>query len=111
MPLADIETPPQTDADKAAFDFAHQDIHRKLITYLQPISDAQLDAWVLDPLDVASETTVYQHQAMHDQLDALLGTPNYNMTTLNWKDQGSRAAWVNDNYQAHLNYSQIVGFD
>lgn len=112
MGLAQIENVPQTDADKATFDFSHQDLHRMLIEYLQPLfPDEVLDAWVIDPFDAASEVNVYQHQNMHNQLDNLLGTPNYDMTTLNWQDPGSRAGWVNDNYQSHLNYSQIVGFD
>lgn len=111
MPLAQIENVPQTPADKGMFDFAHQDIHRRLIDYLQPLFSESLDAFVLDPFDVQSEVNVYQHQNMHNQIDSLLGTPNYDMTTLNWQDQGSRSDWVNNNYQSHLNYAQIVGFD
>ena len=111
MALAQIQNTPQTEQDKGVFDFSHQDIHMRLIDYLQSLDPAVLDQWVLDPFDVASEVNVYQHQNMHNQLDNLLGTPNYDMTTLNWADQGSRSDWVNNNYQSHLGYSQIVGFD
>lgn len=111
MALAQLEFVPQNDDDKHAFDFAHQDIHRRLIEYVQSIAGVPFDAFVLDPFDVNSEVNVYQHQDMHNQLDALLGTPNYDMTTLDWADPESRADWINDNYQAHLNYAQIVGFD
>ena len=111
MALAQIEITPQSAADKAWFDFAHQDLHRRLIDYLQPIAPDELTAFVLDPLDVNTPTAIYQHQDMHNQLDALLNTPSYDMTVLDWQDQDSRSNWVNDNYQSHLNYSQIVGFD
>lgn len=110
MSLPQIEDVPQTPEDKAWFDFNHQDLHRRLIDYLQPISPDTLDAWVLDPFEVDQATAIYQHQTMHNELDSLLGTPNYDMTVLNWQDPDSRGNWVNNNYQSHLNYSQIVGF-
>jgi hypothetical protein len=110
MPLADIENPPQNATDKHAFDFAHQDIHRRLIDYMQSlITGLTLDAFVLDPFETTDNTTVYQHQTMHNELDALLGTPNYDMTSLNWQDAGSRGNWVDNNYQSHLAYSQLTG--
>jgi hypothetical protein len=111
MSLAQIENPPQNAADKAVFDFCHQDLHRRLIDYLQPLNPQVMDAWVLDPFDAGSEVNVYQHQNMHNQIDSLLNTPNYDMTELTWDDPGSRASWVDNNYQSHLNYAQIVGFD
>lgn len=111
MPLADIANPPVSDTDKHAFDFAHQDIHRRLIDYLQPLVAYTLDAWVLDPFDTSTNGTVYQHQNMHNELDAILGTPNYDMTSLNWEDQGSRESWVDNNYESHVAYSQILGVD
>jgi hypothetical protein len=110
MPLAEISTTPTNDAEKHTFDFAHQDLHRRLVDYLQPFTGDPLDAFVIDPFDVASGVSVWQHQIMHNQLDNLLHTPNYDMTQLNWDDRGSRENWVDDNYQAHQNYAQIVGF-
>lgn len=112
MPLADIENPPQNETDKQAFDFAHQDIHRRLIDYMQSlVTGLTLDAYVLDPFDTSSNATVYQHQTMHDELDSLLGTPNYDMTTLDWHDRGSRENWVSNNYESHIAYSQLTGVD
>jgi hypothetical protein len=110
MPLADIENTPQNLTDKAQFDFAHQDIHRRLIDYMQSlVTGLTLDAYILDPLHVTDQATVYQHQTMHNELDMLLGTPNYDMTSLNWEDAESRGNWVDNNYQSHLAYSQLTG--
>lgn len=111
MPIPNFQNSPQTDADKGLFDFAHQDHHRSLIDFLQPTTDTLLAEFVLDPLPVDSATVIYQHQQMHDQLDELLGTPSYDMTSLNWRDPASRGEWVANNYNSHVNYAQVTGIE
>jgi hypothetical protein len=110
MSLAQLENVPQTADEKHWFDFNHQDLHRRMIEFLVPIT-TNLDAWVMDPFDVTNQTAVLQHQVMHNELDALLHTPNYDMTTLNWADADSRGNWVSNNYSSHQNYAQITGVD
>jgi hypothetical protein len=110
MSLAQIENVPENAEDKAWFDFNHQDLHRRMIEYLVPIT-TDLDAFVIDPFDVRNQSAVLQHQVMHNELDALLNTPNYDMTQLNWDDPDSRSLWFENNYSSHTNYAQITGVD
>jgi hypothetical protein len=110
MPITPFETVPQNATEKDQFDFAHQDHHNQIAQFFQT-SGTTLDVFVLDPLQVESGSAILQHQAMHDQLDALLGTPNYDMTVLNWADTASKAQWVGNNYQAHLNYANLLGIE
>jgi hypothetical protein len=110
MSLAQIENVPATLDDKRWFDFNHQDLHRRMIDYYALV-DTDLDAFVMDPFDVNNQTAVLQHQIMHNELDAILGTPNYDMTTLNWGDADSRGNWISNNYQSHQNYAQLTGVD
>jgi len=110
MSLAQIENEPQTREDKAWFDFNHEDLHRRTNDYLAPITTT-LDSFVMDPFDPFNQTTVLQHQAMHAALDAVLNTPSYDMTTLNWQDPDSRSNWISNNYQSHQGYAQLTGVD
>jgi hypothetical protein len=110
MSLSQIEDTPQTLTDKAWFDFNHQDLHRRIIDYLVPIT-TNLDSWVMDPFDWRNQTAVLQHQTMHAELDAVLGTPSYDMTTLNVDDPDSLSNWITNNFTSHQNYAALTGVD
>lgn len=109
MPIADLYNIPNTQQEKDNWDFHHADHHRQLLSAAYRKTGRTLAEFVLDPFDVQNGQVGYQHQQMHDDLDAIYGTSGYDLTDVNWKDPSQRASWVWLNAQAHVAYAQKTG--
>ena len=69
-----------------------------------------LDQFMLNPVDPNDlGLWLYQHQTMHDQANAALGTKGYNLLDLDWKDESQFAMWLRLNGDEHQRISGALG--
>lgn len=81
--------------DEIAFTNANPVILQQFI--LDPMSQANLPMWL------------YQHQVMHNQINAVLGTSGYNLLEYDWTDPDSFSEWLMLNGSEHVRISQALG--
>lgn len=69
-----------------------------------------LQQYILDPLDPNNlGMWNYQHQLMHSQLNALLGTQGFDLLSLDWQDPAQFAEWLRLNGDEHVRLSTALG--
>lgn len=110
MPIAILSVVPQSDTEWASWHFAHMAHHRDMIDKVARDLNTHLTEYQLDPPS-RDPTWFYQHQQMHNQLDAVFGIPSLDMTTIDWNDKDSIEAWVYDNFTQHQNEANATGVD
>lgn len=69
-----------------------------------------LAQYILDPMD-PNDLGIwnYQHQTMHNQLNALLGTQGFDLLSLDWQDPAQFAEWLRLNASEHQRLSALLG--
>lgn len=99
------------DADENhAWSFNHMVHHRDMNRVIYEITGQSLVEYSLDPWDPDNLTgLLLQHQIMHNNINAVLGTTGYNLIQVNWNDASARAAWIALNGQEHRVVSAIIG--
>ena len=102
MPLAGLYNVPLDDEQKASWDFAHADHHRRMIAAAKAKFGSVLAEYVLDPFNVLNPDSALQHQQMHNAIDSLYGVSGYDLADVNWQNQEQRASWVWLNAQLHI---------
>ena len=65
------------------------------------------------PLDISDFSNmgmwIYQHQIMHNQVNALLKTQGFDLQTLDWQDPDQLRDWLNLNGNEHVRISAALG--
>lgn len=115
MGLATLYNTPQDPVSLAEWSFAHASHHVDIIRFITEQDSAKLGgqvlvSYVLDPLD--PENTVlwqYQHQIMHNQMNAVLGIVGQNLTGVDWRDPEALSQFIDDNASEHLQANRILG--
>jgi hypothetical protein len=108
--LADLANVPVSDADRAQWTFAHAAHHRDIAARIYLLVKVALPEYILDPVNIVdSGDWEYQHQLMHDNQNQVLGITGQDLTGIDWKDQRLLAAWVQVNFNEHLQASNILG--
>lgn len=99
------------DADmRALFSVCNQDSHVQIIKAINASQGKNLEQFSLDPLDPDDlENWLEQHQQLHNDLNAALGTQNYNLNTIAFDSAGSVQLWVQLHVQEHLAAHQKLG--
>lgn len=102
MSLAGIFNVPKTDIELAEWSFVHMANHRDIIRVIYQLAVVALPEYVLDPFD-PNDTGVWQrqHQQMHQQMNAVLGTSGFNLLGLDWHNENGTAAWITLNATEH----------
>lgn len=62
---------------------------------------------LIDPRDLGM--WLYQHQVMHNQVNALLQTSGFDLTVLDWEDPDQLRNWINLNGAEHVRISAALG--
>lgn len=113
MSLASLYNIPQTRDQLAVWSFSNAAAHLDIIRVLQQKTPgAQFTAYVLDPMDpedpASMEQWLTQHQVMHTEMDAALGIQGFDLSEVNWQDQGQLAGWIQSHASEHLQAGQIL---
>lgn len=110
MGLANIANVPVDQASMDTWAFSHMAHHRDILRAIQQNYNIILPEYSLDPLDPNDlGTWGYQHQIMHNQMDAILGIAGNDLVDVSWKDKEERSVWIDLNFREHLQANQILG--
>lgn len=114
MTVAALFNTPQTQQDLWSWSFVHATHHYDMVRVIYQNTGKILSSYVLDPFDPTQDTFdtwLYQHQAMHDQLEAILGpsVSNFDLTDVDWQDPESLLQWITYNANEHVQAGTILG--
>lgn len=73
------------------------------------LNSMPLAQYILDPMNPNDlGMWNYQHQIMHNQLNALLGTQGFDLLSLDWQDPAQFAEWLRLNGDEHTRLSAAL---
>ena len=115
MSLAQISAIPQNEADLNSWSLSHASHHDDVIQAINRMQIAasttrtQFTTYVLDPLDPKdSNTWLYSHQIMHNEMNQALGLSGFDLNSLDWNVEGSVADWIAKNADEHMRVGAIL---
>lgn len=111
MTVAALLNIPETQDQYNEWSFAHAAHHRDCIRAATAKGSAGLQEFILDPINLQDGfgEWVYQHQTMHNQMNAALNTNGFDLTDTNWQDKGQLAAFIQNNENEHYQWATILG--
>lgn len=109
MSIAGLFNIPQDENQLAEWSFinaaAHADINRVIFQNTGIV----IPAFVLDPINPLNmQVWLYQHQIMHQEMDAVLGIAGYDLTDVDWRDPSQFAGWIQAHAAEHVQAGQIL---
>lgn len=107
--LATFAVIPREDIDWERWAFAHMADHFDIARIVFQVSGRRLDLFPLNPISFDDATWIYNHAAMHQQMDAVLGIAGYDLTGVAWNNEQSLRDFVLYNYVEHQRAAQILG--
>ena len=110
MAIANLANVPGNPAEMAAWSFAHMAHHRDMISAVRIKYAIELPEYALDLVNLNDPGPFEDnHQLMHNDLDAILGTYNYDLTSVDLTNVEQRASWVYLNFQSHQAEGAALG--
>lgn len=110
MGLASIANVPRSREELLAWSFNHMAHHRDVQRRIYQVFRIALAEYPLDPMNPDDlGVWSYQHQTMHNNTNAVLGTVGTNLLDVNWQDEAERAEWVFLDMAEHLAWNQKLG--
>lgn len=110
MALADLYNIPHDANSMSQWSFAHMAHHRDMIRIVKQTLNIRLDEFILDPVNLTNPVQFLdQHQQMHNQLDRLFNISGFDLTEINWANTSSRAGWIWQNAQLHVQEANATG--
>jgi hypothetical protein len=110
MGLASIENVPSSDQSLNEWSFSHQAHHRDVARRIYELHSLALPEYVIDPMNVNDLGLFgYQHQALHNDVNFVLGVSGNDLSEVNWHDPGEREGWIFLNFSEHQQWNQILG--
>ena len=109
MSLPNLYAFPDNADDWQAWMFNHAANHYDWL--ISPIASGQnLTQYNLDTSDFNNMGMwFYQHQVMHNQINAVLKTTGFDFTVLDWEDPDQLRNWLNLNGAEHVRISAALG--
>src|SRR5208282_2649234 len=102
MGLPLLYAQPSTADDWSAWAFNHAANHYDIVSQAALVKSQILTQFCLDPVDPNDlGMFLYQHQIMHNQINAVLGTSGFDLLSLDWKDPDAFAEWLLLNGDEH----------
>lgn len=102
MALGSIINPPANAIEFFIWAQAHAAHHYDCIRVEGLALGRQFDQYVLDPFDPENmQDWLSQHQQMHAQMNAALNIASYDLSELDWENQGSLLTWFAQNFAEH----------
>jgi hypothetical protein len=107
--IASLYNVPQSDESLKQWAFVHMAHHRDIIRTIYELLKVALPEYQLDPID-PKDTGVwdYQHQVMHQQMDAVLGIAGNDLTGVQWTNPNELAGWIFLNSSEHQQAANIL---
>ena len=111
MSLPQLYAPPQSQDDWNSWAFSHAANHYDWIPAVQRVKNVTgLQQFMLNPIDPDDlGLWLYQHQIMHDEVNAALGTSGFNLLEMDWKSEDQFAQWLRLNGDEHTRISAVLG--
>ena len=112
MSLETIWLPPIDEQSSAVFAFSHMDEHVKIANAIFAKYGVNVQLYPLDPMPPLDNRGLWgnQHQAMHNDADAVLGLASGpDLTSLDWNNHEEVAVWSQLHVPRHLLYAQTLG--
>jgi len=110
MSLPYIYAHPESADEWSTWGFNHAANHYDWVAQIQSQKGVQIDRFVLDPVDPNDlGMWLYNHQVMHDQVNAVLGTQGFNLLSLDLQDPNELAMWLRLNGDEHVRISAALG--
>lgn len=111
MSLAALWTPPNTEELLRVFSFSNMAEHTKAAEAVFKKYGTNLQLYPLDPIPPSERrgAWLYQHQAMHNDLDDTLGVAGVDLTSVVWEDPEQVLVWIELHAPLHMQYAQILG--
>ncbi len=111
MSLATLWTPPVTERLLLDFSFSNMDEHRKAADAVFRKYGINLQLYPLDPIPPAAYRGAwdYNHQAMHNDLDSILGVAGVDLTSVVWDDPEQVLVYIQLHAPLHMQYAKILG--
>ena len=110
MALALLYNAPNDVPSLMEWSFNHADHHTNIIRFVLAQKSKTLTPYVRDPMDPTNMAIwEYQHQIMHNQMNAALGITGQNLTGIDWNDPDDMSWFIDANAAEHLQANQILG--
>lgn len=102
MTVASLYNIPRDQKGMNQFSFANQDQHRQIIDRISALYGKNLTEYVIDPIDISDPGAfLYQHQQMHNDMDAVLGIAGNDFTDLDFRQVDQVTAWIQQHANEH----------
>lgn len=108
--IASLYNVPGSAEELARWSSIHMAHHRDIIRKIYELSGIALPEYLIDPINPDQPGPWDDlHQAMHQQMDALLGISGFDLLGVDWKNQSLLAAWIFLNAAEHKQAADILG--
>ena len=99
-----------TDASSwRAWSFNHAANHYDMIFAVTQQKQQNLAQYILDPMDPENlGMWLYQHQVMHNQVNAVLKSQGFDLLELDWQDADQFQEWLRLNGDEHVRISAAL---
>lgn len=86
------------------FSFSNQDSHIKIVGGAFSAKSVNLQLYIVDPMVFEDRIWLqsYDHQALHNDMNAISGYQGNDLTSLDWEDEQQRAYWAILHWQEHM---------
>lgn len=107
--VATLYNVPSNSEDFSTWSFAHAAHHRDINRRIYEVTGLTLPDYILDPFD-PRDPSVWedQHQIMHQNFDAVLEIDGFDLSSVNFEDQGALAGWIFLNATEHYQAANIL---
>ena len=110
MSLATLFSIPDTEPDLARFTLANASEHQEVNNAILAQKSVQITTYILEPMPTLGLAGwLLTHQAMHNQVNALLGTAGNDLTILDLKDRSAVEEWIFLHGDEHRNWRNALG--
>lgn len=107
--IANLYNVPSTQNELDNWAFAHMAHHRDINRRIFELTQVRLPEYVLDPVNPRDPYVwLYQHQQLHNEMDALLGISGNDLLDVDFSDRDELAGWIWLNSSEHFQASNIL---
>ncbi len=110
--IASLYNVPQTEVDLLTWATVHAQHHRDIIDTIYRLSNGiiALNQWILEPISRENLAAwAYNHQQMHQDMDAILGIAGFDLRGINFDNQEDLADWILLNADEHSQAANALG--
>lgn len=92
--------------------FSNMDEHRKIVETIYVKNGTLLNIYPLDPVPVSNVVFWLQlHQQAHNDFTSVLGIENFDISSVDFRNQAQVDAWIRLHFDMHYVASQQLGLN